>query len=149
MCFWLDDLGTAFNIFHYLHPGGTGGRVLRSDYADPTRRQKAGGASAVSKAPVSQGEGEEAPSAWKQGFKSRLSAAVGAASARTATATAAAAAAVSQSAPVSASASAVVKTGSSLIGAVTPERKALRAEGDKGDKGAVRERAVTPGGGGE
>jgi hypothetical protein len=94
---------------------------------------------------VREGEGEEAPSAWKQGFKSRLSAAVGAASARTATA----AAAVSQSAPVSVSASAVVKTGSSLIGAVTPERKALRVEGDKGDKGAVREKAVTPGGSGE
>lgn len=96
---------------------------------------------------MSQGEGEEAPSAWKQGFKSRLSAAVGAASARIATATTTAAAAVPESAPVSASA--VVKTGNSLIGAVTSERKALRAEGDKGDKGAVRERAVTPGGSGE
>ena len=120
----------------------TGGRVLRSDYADPTRRQKAGGTSPVPRAPTTEGE-EEAPSAWKQGFKSRLSAAVGAASARTAAATAA----VSESAP--ASVSAVVKTGSSLIGAVTPERKALRVEGDKGDKGAVRERAVTPGGSGE
>ena len=95
----------------------------------------------------------EAPSAWKQGFKSRLSAAVGAAATARTAAAAAPPSAATVSAPVSASAgtsaSAVVKTGSSLIGAVTPEKKALRAEGDKGDKGAVRERVVAPGSGGE